>query len=315
MYTAFVQTTSDKKLGLGILAGISTGVFWGIPFLVPQLCPNFSALEIAFGRFFFFGLISFFFIKKVFHLVRGLNVRDRFLLLALSACGFWLYSTVLFWSVHATGGIVSSLVIGLLPVSIPLFTPGKKIGGFKFYGSLGILFLGLINLFAWPLMNETTTIAPPSALGIAGLITALAMWTWFAITNSKFLQRHPEINHKDFASVIGVISILSILPFFLATADFSGMASREGFSTYLIASIFLGLGSSWAANWLWNICSYHCPSEISGTLIVSETIFGLLYTFAYQKRAPHFYEACSIVLFMVGVFCAVTAQVKKPKAI
>lgn len=49
----------------GIMAGILAGVFWGTPFLVPMVLANFSGLEITFGRFFFFGLISFIVIAEI----------------------------------------------------------------------------------------------------------------------------------------------------------------------------------------------------------------------------------------------------------
>ena len=80
---------SKKNLSLGILAGISTGVFWGIPFLVPQLLTNYTSLEIAFGRFFFFGFVSLFFIKKVWGIIQKLSGADRLMLFLLSASGFW----------------------------------------------------------------------------------------------------------------------------------------------------------------------------------------------------------------------------------
>jgi drug/metabolite transporter (DMT)-like permease len=302
------MNTSEKNVGLGIGAGISTGLFWGFPFLVPQLCSGFSAIEIAFGRFFFFGLISLFFVKKVLKIITALNLRDRLQLLLLSAGGFWLYSTVLFASVQATDGVVSSMVIGLLPISIPLFTRDRQTGGLRFYGGLAILLFGLLNLFLWPLFLEAQTLKAPSIAGIFGLLASLAMWTWFAIANSKFLHRHPEINRKDFSSVIGVISLVSILPVFLINSSLPELITREGFSTYLVWSLVLGFGSSWLANWLWNVCSYHCRPEVSGPLIISETVFGLLYSFAYEARSPHFYEGLSIGLFMIGVFFAVTAK-------
>src|ERR1035437_3273043 len=128
-----VKTRTQKHLSLGILAGISTGLFWGIPFLVPQILTNYSSLEISFGRFFFFGVISLFFFRKVFEIIRKLSNRDRFILFLLSASGFWFYSTLLFWGVQATDGIISSLIIGLLPISIPLFTFGRKNSGPRFY--------------------------------------------------------------------------------------------------------------------------------------------------------------------------------------
>lgn len=304
------MNSSEKRVGLGILAGVSTGVFWGIPFLVPQMLGNYSSLEISFGRFFFFGVVSLFFMKKVWAIVQKLNAKDRFMLFLLSATGFWFYSTILFWGVQATDGIISSLILGLLPISIPLFSPGRKNSGPKFFLGLFLLLAGIVNLFAYPVLQGMKLVKEPSLIGIAALVSCLCLWTWFAINNTKFLQRNPQIDRKDFASAVGVVSLISILPIFISQVNLGEFVQREDFSVYLLSSFALGFGSSWLANWLWNICSFHCPSEISGPLIISETVFGLLYSFFYEQRLPFVYEGVSFVLFLVGVFVTVRSQMK-----
>ena len=311
-----VVIKNDKKVGLGILAGISTGLFWGLPFLVPQMLPDFSSLEISFGRFFFFGLISLLFLKKVIAIIRSLSILDRILLMVLSASGFWFYSILLFWAVHQTGGIISSLIVGLLPISITLTTVfgkgGRKQGGLIFFIGLSAILVGLLVLFGFPVFMGLESLKPPSVFGVLALFSCLALWTWFAINNTRFLQRNPEISGKDFASVIGVVSLVSISPFFLTQVNIAQLIHRDGFNTYLWCSIALGFGSSWLANWLWNVCSFHCPSEISGPLIISETVCGLLYSFIFENRFPHGYEAVAITLFLSGAFMTVRSSLVLP---
>lgn len=65
------------------------------------------------------------------------------------------------------------------------------------------------------------------------------------------------------------------------------------------------------ANWLWNICSTHCQPTVSGPLVVTETIFGLLFTFLYQQRWPALHEAGAIVLFGVGISLTIYSEMKK----
>jgi drug/metabolite transporter (DMT)-like permease len=302
----------SRKLSLGILAGGSTGIFWGLPFLIPQILKDVGSLEIAFGRFFFFGVISLFFLKKVWRIFTALSARERGMVFLLSATGFWFYSIVLFWSVHETDGVIGSLVLGLLPISIPLFTPDRQSSGLKFFGGLFFILSGLLNLFLYPVLRGLENIKTPSFWGVAGLFSCLAMWTGFAIFNSRFLQKRPQIDRRDFASVMGVTSLVSILPIFLWRVDSLALWHRPDFGTYFLASAALGIGASWLANWLWNICSFHCPSEIAGPLIVSETVFGLIYSFGFEHRWPHAYEVVSIALFLLGVFFAVTAQMREP---
>ena len=126
----------------------------------------------------------------------------------------------------------------------------------------------------------------PAPIGIFALLVCLALWTTFAISNSRFLQSHPEIPKKDFSSVMGILSLVFMTPIFLTGVNLVEFTGRTEFPLYLLCSIGLGFGSSWLANWLWNICSFYCPSEISGTLLVFETRFGLLYSFGFEHRLP-----------------------------
>jgi drug/metabolite transporter (DMT)-like permease len=127
------------------------------------------------------------------------------------------------------------------------------------------------------------------------------------------LQRHPEIPKKDFASLMGVISLACMVPVFLIQSEPRSLFSEPQFPLYLLCSLGLGIGSSWLANWLWNICSFHVPSEISGTLLVFETLFGLIYSFGFEHRFPAHFEVLSILLCVGGVVLAVTGQVRASK--
>jgi drug/metabolite transporter (DMT)-like permease len=296
------QNNNELK---GIVAGVATGVFWGFPFWVPQMLPQYASIEIAAGRFFFFGVVSLIYFKKVWTIWKGLSVRHCWALLGLSALGFWAYSTLLFLGIQLTDGIIASLILGLLPVTIPLFTPQKKIGGKKFYAGLASILVGLLILFLFPVLSQSVQLKPISIMGIGVLLVCLVFWTAYAILNSRFLQQNPQIDRRDFASVMGVISFVCLMPLFLVQVDLTEWMHRDHFQQYLIYSAVLGLGSSWIANWLWNICSFYCRTEVSGPLIVFETVFGLLYTFAFQARLPVEYEAISIIFCMVGVWVAV----------
>lgn len=299
----------DRDLRIGLLAGASTGIFWGVPFLAPQVLTGFAPFEIAFGRFLFFGLMGLIFFRRASAILRAFGPREWLQVLGLSAFGFWLYSGVLFWSIGRTDGVISSLVLGLLPVTIPLFTPGRRSGGTSFYAGLALIAAGL-----WVLVSGAGTtpgtgfLTRRDPLGVAGLFLCLAMWTVFAIWNSAFLKRRPSVSRRDFSSLMGVISLLCLLPLVTGNLEVSTLPKREGAGAWLGFSFVLGVGSSWFANWLWNVASVRLPSSISGTLLVFETVFGLLYTFLYQGRWPHGFEVLSIVFCLVGVALAIRAQ-------
>jgi drug/metabolite transporter (DMT)-like permease len=292
----------------GVLAGASTGVFWGLPFLAPQILTGFSALEIAFGRFFFFGLVSLLFLESVRRIWRLLDRPGKIRLLLLSATGFWWYSIVLFWAIQRTDGIVSSLILGLLPITIPLFGGGRVARGPRVLPGLLLILSGLLVLVAVPWLGQGGALKVHDPLGTVGLLACLASWTWYAIANGDFLRKYPGISGKDLSSAMGVISLVLMSPLLFAFSSPAEMLVRPGAGAYLLVAAGLGFGSYWFANWLWNYCSGRVPHSISGTLLVFETVFGLFYSFLFEKRWPLTHEAVAIALCLIGVVWSVGAQ-------
>jgi drug/metabolite transporter (DMT)-like permease len=73
----------------------------------------------------------------------------------------------------------------------------------------------------------------------------------------------------------------------------------------------LGLFSTFLATRLWNFASRVLPTGLVGQLIVSETVFALLYSFIYDVRWPHANEWIAMVAMVGGVLLAVQSyQVK-----
>lgn len=297
----------DKRLTLGILAGILTGMLWGIVFVVPQALPDFTPLELSLGRYFFFGIASSFTLKRTWGHFKGFSTRDKWQVFWLSASGFWLYTILLFWAVNEAGGVLSTLVIGLLPITIPL-TSKRTWRLDKFFAlGLSLIFAGLLVLQLGP--GKATGTPPLTWAGVIPLLSCLAMWTWFGIKNTDFVQKHPEAK-VSLTNLMGLSSfvILAVIGVFLV--DMPKLFSHPQFGLFVMWSAVIGFGSSWSANVLWNICSKNCPATISGPLVVAETTFGLLYTFVFQNRLPAACEMAAIALFGFGVFLAIRAEIK-----
>jgi drug/metabolite transporter (DMT)-like permease len=110
---------------------------------------------------------------------------------------------------------------------------------------------------------------------------------------------------------MGVISMIFMIPLLLLNSNPIEMLSRPGAGAYLWIAAGLGIGSSWFANWLWNYCSARVPHSISGTLLVFETVFGLLYSFLFEKRWPLVHETVAIVFCLMGVIWSVVAQLAR----
>ncbi|MGI4985011.1 MAG: EamA/RhaT family transporter, partial [Janthinobacterium lividum] len=67
----------------------------------------------------------------------------------------------------------------------------------------------------------------------------------------------------------------------------------------------LAFGASWLGNGLWNLASRALPLTLSGQMIVFETLFALLYGFAYAQRWPRPLEIAAIGLLVCGVVWSV----------
>lgn len=297
-----------KSLTLGILAGIATGMLWGIVFIVPQALPDFTPLELSLGRYFFFGLASCFTLKRTWGHFKSFSFRDKWQVFWLSAAGFWLYTILLFWAVNEAGGILATLVIGLLPITIPLVAKKTWRIGAVFAGGLALLFAGLLVLQGAPLLQG----AAPTLTwkGLIPLLSCLVLWTWFGIKNTDFVQKYPAAK-VSLTNLMGISSFIILAVIGVVMVDMKALLNHENFPMFVFWSAVIGAGSSWAANILWNICSSHCPASISGPLVVAETSFGVIYCFMFEKRLPAAHEAVALMLFGLGVALAIKAEIKQ----
>lgn len=300
---------AQKNLVIGIAAGMFAGVLWGLVFLAPQVLGDFTPFEIAFGRFFFFALVSCLSLRRIGHFIRRLPTREIMLVVALSAAGFWVYTIALAWSVQHSGGILTTLVIGLLPITISLVGRGVRGLQKQFVAGLILLVAGLamLTVVPWGLGFASVNF---SFAGIIILLAALAMWTWYALANTEFVKRHKEVSKADLISLFGLLSFFCLLivsPFVIDTGHL--LHHPQAIAFWLFSAV-LGIGSTWLAYWLWSVCSAYCPPTISGPLIVSETVCGLLFTFLYQGRLPAWYETATIILFIIGSVLCIRSEMK-----
>lgn len=298
---------AHKKLTLGILAGIATGMLWGIVFVVPQVLPEFTPLELSLGRYLFFGIASCWALPRTWRHFKSFTPLDKWQVFWLSAAGFWLYTILLFWAVNLAGGILATLIIGLLPITIPLVAKRTfKLDKFFALG-LGLILVGLAVLQLAPVLQGEAV--KFSWLGMAPLAACLALWTWFGIKNTDFVRKYPEAK-VSLTNLMGISSFLILAVLGVFMVDIPALFRHEHFAAFMFWSAVIGFGSSWAANILWNICSENCPPTISGPLVVAETSFGVIYTFMFQSRWPEAHEAAALLLFAVGVIVALRAEIR-----
>jgi drug/metabolite transporter (DMT)-like permease len=69
--------------------------------------------------------------------------------------------------------------------------------------------------------------------------------------------------------------------------------------------VLTGVIGSWLAQYFWTLASRRLPLAFAAQLIVSETLFALVYGFAYEGRAPAPHEWAGGSLLLAGVFAGV----------
>jgi drug/metabolite transporter (DMT)-like permease len=145
--------------------------------------------------------------------------------------------------------------------------------------------------------------------GMLFVAGSLVSWTVFAILNSAWLKRHPEVNATDWANWLGVATGLGALGMWLvAGSDAGTLASRPDRGAFVLLCVLAGVGSTWLATILWNMASQRLSASLCGQLIVSETIFALLYSFAWDGRWPTLVQLTACVLFTLGILASIRAH-------
>jgi drug/metabolite transporter (DMT)-like permease len=298
----------------GVAYGVMAGALWGMVFLVPRMLPDFSPLLLSAGRYAMYGIVS---LAAALPMARSLVTRltrqDLNALVKLALAGNLLYYILLASAVHLIGIAPSSLIVGVLPVTITLL-------GRRDHGAVPLTRL------AWPLAMVVAGIAcinvdvftvadgaPGTPTGIliklAGLacaMGALACWTWFAVQNARYLQRQTHFSGNEWSVLWGVVTgalgaalwlVIALLP----SGSLQTTLASERWHSFWLLNLGLAIGASWLGNGLWNAASKRLPLTLSGQMIVFETLFALLYAFIYEHRLPRPLEVAAIALLVAGV--------------
>lgn len=308
------MTVSPSSRLTGILAGLGAGALWGVVFVAPRLLPGFTALEITSGRYVAYGAVALLVGWWFRRALARLRASDWWAVLGLSLLGNTGYYFLLSASIQRAGTEVPTLIIGTIPVWVMLL--GKP-AGLK-WSSLGpglLLTMAGLALMLWqPAHNaqNATQAATGYWLGVGLALLSLVSWTAFAILNARWLQKHPHLEAAAWNNALGLVTAASALAAYavastLGAADATGGADRS-MGLFVLVCLFTGLGSSWLAGWWWNVASQRLPTSLSGQLIVSETVFALIYSFAWDGRWPHAAQAVAAACFIGGILLSIRAH-------
>jgi drug/metabolite transporter (DMT)-like permease len=309
--------TKPLAFSHALLAMIGTTALWALAFIVPLMVPTATSLDITFGRYFAYGICSLFLLWRFGNF--RFSVGDWLLAAGFAFFGNLLYYALLVLGIRLSGAGLAVPIIGLLPVTVAL-------AGNWHEGAIPW------RLLAWPLLAVFAGLmlvnlsrggafggdAHASLLGLLCLVAPVVMWTWYAVANAAFLKRRREVSAGNWASAIGVATLVLTVALFPLHLIFGEGATSipHLFATgdvFLVAfwSTALGLGASWGAAALFNAASTRLPVALTGQLIVFETIFGILYVFLAEGRPPTILELAGFALSIGGIWLSIRVLQRK----
>ena len=314
----FTETArSGGTVPTGILCGAGAGALWGLVFLAPELVHGFGALDLTVGRYLAYGVISACLIAPR---LRGLLPRigrQEWMSLAwLSLAGNTVYYLLLAAAVQTGGIAMTSLVIGFLPVAVTIIgsrdtdaVPLRRLLPSLLLCAGGAVCIGWQALAA-PASGALTT----QGIGLLCAIGALIAWTSYAVGNSRCLSRLPDVSVHDWNLLTGVVTgaqALVLVPVALLLGQ--GEHSSTAWMQFAGVSIGVAVLASIAGNALWNRRSRLLPLTLVGQMILFETLFALLYGFAWEQRLPQPLEVAAFGLVTLSVLTCIAAHRKPPQ--
>jgi drug/metabolite transporter (DMT)-like permease len=296
---------------LGIAAGLGAGALWGTVFVVPRMTPGLSSVDLTAGRFVSFGAMAALVMLLRWRTHIWPNWRQAGSALGMSLLGATGYYLLLAQAISAAGTEVPTLIIGTIPIWVMLL--GKP-AGLKWQALLPGLFLTAAGL----VLMMQSTLAHAIALPLAGLnfwwgvvlaLLSMVSWTAFALLNAAWLKHHPEVSATEWTNWLGLATGLGALMLWLVLGTESKvLLAQDGKALAAIACIATGLGAGWVASILWNLASQRLSVGLCGQLIVSETLFALFYSFAWDGVWPDITQWLAAVLFTLGIMASIRAH-------
>lgn len=299
---------ASQNILLGIGAGVLAGALWGLVFLTPVLTRGFLPIQLSAGRYLAYGAIAAALVAPSWRRLRAtLSWKEWRALLWLSFTGNIIYYVFLANAVRLGGVAMTSLVIGMLPVTVTLV--GSRDHGAvplaRLLPSLVLSASGLVCI-SWPALSS----GPGGSLaGLLCAVGSLLSWTTYAVGNSRWLDRLSHVSAHEWSLLTGVVTgaqaLLLAVPAFLLASATHAPAEWLYFTGVMAAVALL---CSVIGNALWNRASRLLPLTMSGQLIVFETLFALLYGFLWEARWPTALETLAMVLLLGGVLSCASAH-------
>lgn len=313
----------------GVLYALLAGLMWGLIFVGPLIVPEYPAVLQSMGRYLALGLIALPIAWLGRARLRQLVRKDWVTALTLTMMGNLIYYVCLASAIQRTGAPVSTMIIGTLPVVIPVFANllysqrDGKLSWWRLSPALVLIGIGLLCVN----ISELNQGLPDFSgwrygSGIALALVSVVCWAWYALRNARWLRENPDKHPMMWATARALVTLpVSLVGYIAACLWLNGQTPDFALPFGPRPGVFIGLMiaiavlCSWVGALCWNVASQKLPTVILGPLIVFETLAGLLYTFILREEFPPLLTVSGIALLMVGVVIAVRAKPQKPSVV
>jgi len=294
---------------VGVAAGLAAGALWGLVFVAPRMVQGVSAVDFTAGRFVSYGALSLL-LMLLMRKSAWPTAKQALAAAGMSVLGFTGYYLLLVLAIRDAGTEVPSLIIGTIPIWMMILGKPSEL---RWAGLVPGLLLTLGGLALMVYASHSGLAALPTGgffwRGVLFALCSMAFWTVFGIYNSRWLKRHPEVDATMWANWLGVATGLGACGLWLvAGTDAKVLLAQANVAQAAILSIATGVGSAWLATILWNIASQRLSASLCGQMIVSETIFALVYSFIWDGHWPSVVQLTACALFIAGILASIRAH-------
>jgi len=295
----------------GVLAGLGAGALWGMTFVAPLVAPGFGSVDFTIGRYLACGLLSV--VLVAWQASRGTAPRPTWrqagAALGLSVLGYTGYYLLLVLAIQDAGAALPVLVIGTIPLAIMLLGKPGHLRWCTLAPGLLLTAGGLVFMMVDTLAAHDSDGGGRVWRGLLFAALAMASWTALGLWNARWLRRHPEVPSTVWANWLGVAAGVGALGLAAVAGEpWGSLSDRPGFGLFVLVCAITGVGSAWVAAVLWNMASRRLSASLAGQLIVSETVFGLIYSFAWNGQWPGVVQWLACALFVLGILASIKAH-------